>query len=672
MTLEFPRFSIYYLTYIFLRFCLLFRYNEYADLCPATDWYERPANFCVEADRAASTRGKDFMAKRLSPVSESGQTSASSAAAPAAAAVKKAANTAGNTSRNHSTSARGTGKQKKFVPLGRRLGIVVVIMLVITAVSVLFTSTSLFWNTVTQLLEEECRDGVNVLKSKLDTMDPDDQANTDVNQVLESLKSDLGCEFSIFEGTTRTFTTIMENGKRMTGTQLDPAISNVVLNQRQEFMGETKVGNQDYLVAYVPMQVNGTTWVLSGAVSSEVRTDQTQTAIIWSGVVAIVIVLVCLIFIAGYLRKRVTDPLTQVTEAATRISNGDLGLTSKEKIAIEINSNDEVGELGNAFEKTIKRLSSYIGEISSTLNGMAKGNLTEHISGHYVGDFEAIQTSLEGIQRNLNNTLLQIRTSANQVSAGATQVSNGAQSLAQGTTEQAATVSDLVDTISRIAKNSENTAKATDEANEFVERVSGHLNESVDYVEQLNNAMQKISTSSDQISVIISSIENIAFQTNLLALNAAVEAARAGAAGRGFAVVADEVRTLAASSDEAAKATKDLIENSLRAVEEGKQAVANVTESLHQTNNFAGQVTDRMGTVVEAVDDQNISIGSVRDGVSQISDVIQQDAATSEESAAASEQLSGQAALLNNLVGKFKLEEDDQPGFGYGDFGRYN
>ena len=127
--------------------------------------------------------------------------------------------------------------------------------------------------------------------------------------------------------------------------------------------------------------------------------------------------------------------------------------------------------------------------------------------------------------------------------------------------------------------------------------------------------MENISNSSQEIGKIIATIENIAFQTNILALNAAVEAARAGSAGKGFAVVADEVRNLATKSDEAAKATKDLIDGSMNAVREGSDAVSKVTTSLEQLAELAGGVSGMMESVVEAVENQTTAIMQVTEGI---------------------------------------------------------
>jgi len=229
------------------------------------------------------------------------------------------------------------------------------------------------------------------------------------------------------------------------------------------------------------------------------------------------------------------------------------------------------------------------------------------------------------------------------------------QALAQGATEQASAIQEFSATADSIAENARQTAAAAKETGHFVAQAGTQLGVSVNYVQELNTAMKKISGSSTEISKIIDTIENIAFQTNILALNAAVEAARAGSAGKGFAVVADEVRNLASKSNEAAKATKELIEGSIAAVAEGGQVVAKVTESLGKTNSISENVTIKVDAVVEAVASQTTAISQMTVGIDQISSVIQSTSATSEQSAATAQELSEQSLLMNSLVRKFQL-----------------
>ncbi len=167
--------------------------------------------------------------------------------------------------------------------------------------------------------------------------------------------------------------------------------------------------------------------------------------------------------------------------------------------------------------------------------------------------------------------------------------------------------------------------------------------------------MERIASDSKQISTIIATIENIAFQINILSLNAAVEAARAGAAGKGFAVVADEISSLASKSDEAAKATKDLIESSAVTIKEGGKVMNRVSEALERTGQLAGNVTTKMEQVVDAVEKQTLAMEQVATGVEQISAVVENNSATSQECAAASEELSNQSGLLKELISTFRI-----------------
>ena len=326
----------------------------------------------------------------------------------------------------------------------------------------------------------------------------------------------------------------------------------------------------------------------------------------------------------------------------------------------QIRGRDETAELTRSTAEMVTGLNTIIDDIGYLLTEMASQNFDIQ-SAHreaYVGKFQNILLSMRNLKVELSGTIRQIDAAADQVSSASGHVAVGAQTLSQGSMEQASSIQELAATITDISESAKQTASASEEAGQFVNQAGAQLGISLEYVKDLNTAMDKISKSSEEISKIIATIENIAFQTNILALNAAVEAARAGASGKGFAVVADEVRNLASKSDEAAKATKDLIESSIIAVTEGSETVTKVTEALGQTGVFAGHVTTQMDIVVKAIESQTSAISQVTEGIDQISSVVQTNSATAEESAAASEELSAEAASLKQLVGSFTLAKN--------------
>ena len=257
----------------------------------------------------------------------------------------------------------------------------------------------------------------------------------------------------------------------------------------------------------------------------------------------------------------------------------------------------------------------------------------------------------------LNNTLRQLDNAAKQVSSGSEQIASGAQSLAAGSTEQADSVQHLADTIVNLSEKVKETAVRAHDANEVTTTATSEVNHSNEYMAQMITAMEQINTTSAEIGKIIKTIEDIAFQTNILALNAAVEAARAGEAGKGFAVVADEVRNLAGKSAEAAKSTTDLVTDCLRAIEHGSEIAQSTAQSLSNVIDSTSAVAETMENMSLETDQHANELLAATEGFSRISEVVHTNSATAKQSAAASQELNAQAALLKNLVVKFKLKD---------------
>ena len=392
--------------------------------------------------------------------------------------------------------------------------------------------------------------------------------------------------------------------------------------------------------------------VVQNAAVEEQQRSVTVTIIML--VVAMVVASVVVMILAMKLIKSIVEPTEQVRKALVGFSQGDLD------IPVEFESKNELGEMCDALRTSQQVLGEVIKDACRLLEEMGAGNFNcrTQAEKYYVGALSSMLKSIRVINSSLSDTLAQISLSGEQVSSGSDQVSTGAQALAQGATEQASAVQELSATIAEISSRSQGNAQSSEMAMDHSKNADLRVRESAAYMEEMVKAMDKISSSSEEIGKIIATIENIAFQTNILALNAAVEAARAGSAGKGFAVVADEVRNLSAKSDEAAKATKDLIDRSIISVKEGNEIVQKVSAALQATNERAGLVVASVQEITKAAEEESEAIAQVTEGIDQISSVVQTNSATSEESAAASEELSSQAALMKELLSRFKLRQD--------------
>lgn len=378
---------------------------------------------------------------------------------------------------------------------------------------------------------------------------------------------------------------------------------------------------------------------------------RTATFLMGAVIVAIIFVGVILSFVIVRLIK---TPISEIENAAIKMAEGDLD------VKISYTAKDELGVLAAQVRRLLHKLQVIIDDENKFLAKMAEGDFTVDsvCEEEYTGGFHPLLVSFRGIAERLNDTMRQISQSSSRVANEAEQVSNGAQALAQGSTEQASSVQEFAATINEISNKVKLNADHAQQANETAGSVSTKMNVSNEKMQQMMQAMGDISSCSSEIGKIIKTIEDIAFQTNILALNAAVEAARAGTAGKGFAVVAEEVRSLASKSAEASQDTAALIENSLKAVENGTRIADQTAQSLLQAVNDVNEMTDIIGQISEASRDQAYAISQIMLGIDQISSVVQTNSATAEESAAASEELSTQSHLMKGLVERFKLKSN--------------
>ena len=346
-------------------------------------------------------------------------------------------------------------------------------------------------------------------------------------------------------------------------------------------------------------------WVLSEVSDTEAMASQRQALmLLWAAMAIALCVLAAGLLLT--LRRGVSAPLRELTQAITLIAQGDLTQPFRSQ------RRDEVGDL--------------------------------------VREVEGMRQRYVGMLRQVNNA-------AHSIASASNQIAQGNVDLAERTENTAGSLARSAQSMQEVTHGVHQSALAARQAHELSASAAQVASKGGQVVSDVVTTMGEINDSSRKIGDIIGVIDGIAFQTNILALNAAVEAARAGEQGRGFAVVAGEVRTLAQRSAEAAKEIKALINSSVDKVESGARLVQNAGQTMGEIVGSVQRVGDLIGEISAAADEQSSRISQVNQDVNQLDQMTQQNAALVEESAAASQSMRDQATRLEASVSVFKLSE---------------
>jgi methyl-accepting chemotaxis protein len=319
-----------------------------------------------------------------------------------------------------------------------------------------------------------------------------------------------------------------------------------------------------------------------------------------------------------------------------------------EKLAAERRAAEQVEEG--------RYLAQKVGEMVSTAEAIAAGDLTQHIEVEKDDILGQLGTAFNDMIQNLSELVAKVTVSSDSILQASTEVATGTDDLSQRTEEQASSLEETASSMEQMNSTVKQNADNAQQANQLAAQARDVAEKGGAVVGHAVNSMEEINKASRRIADIISVIDEIAFQTNLLALNAAVEAARVGEQGRGFAVVAAEVRNLAGRSATAAKEIKALVQDSVQKVQEGSTLVNQSGQTLDEIVTSVKKVADIISEIAAASQEQAAGIEQVNKAVMQMDQITQQNAALVEETAAASQTMTQQASSLQEVVGQFQLD----------------
>nr|WP_299245919.1 methyl-accepting chemotaxis protein [uncultured Halomonas sp.] len=306
--------------------------------------------------------------------------------------------------------------------------------------------------------------------------------------------------------------------------------------------------------------------------------------------------------------------------------------------------------VGTSIARPLRQLADRMRDIAS-----GNGDLTQRLPVKGRNETAELATQFNAFADTINDVLLDVRESSDSVRTAAMEIAAGGQDLSGRTETAASNIQETSASMEQLTSTVEHTAQSSRQANQLSESASEVATRGGQVVSQVVETMDDINASSKQIAEIVTVMDGIAFQTNLLALNASVEAARAGEQGRGFAVVASEVRQLAGRSADAAQQIKTLIDTSSTKTRAGAELVRNAGATMDEIVASVARVTDVLGEISAATNEQSQGIGQVNQAVAELDRMTQENAAMVEESTTAAGHLQEQSQRLAQIVGAFTL-----------------